>query len=151
MTVTIEIEDDGWNAVAGLSALAEKAVQRCRRAGDIRTIALLFTTDAEVRAINRQWRGQDKPTNVLSFPAAAMPMPEGEAVPLGDIVLARETVEREAAEQGKSCADHTTHLIVHGVLHLLGYDHGNDDAAVLMENTELEILAGLGISDPYTS
>ena len=96
------------------------------------------------------WRGQGKPTNVLSFPTPAdLPVPQGEARPLGDIVLARGVIAREAIEQGKTLRDHTVHLIVHGTLHLLGFDHEADDDALEMEALEMSILKGLGISDPY--
>ena len=113
-------------------------------------IALLFTSDDAIAEINAEWRGKDKPTNVLSFPAPAdMPVPEGEPRPLGDIVLAHGVIAREAAEQGKTLRDHTTHLIVHGVLHLLGFDHEDDAEADEMEALEASILKGLGISNPY--
>jgi probable rRNA maturation factor len=149
MTLSINIEDDGWHATPDLERLAASAVAATLPAGERRDVALLFTDDATVRTINRQWRNFDKPTNVLSFPAAAMPVPEGEVAPLGDIVLARETITREAGEQGKAFAHHTTHLIVHGVLHLLGYDHETDAEALIMEAAERDILTQLGIADPY--
>lgn len=112
-----------------------------------RELTVRFSSDEEVRALNAQFRGKDKPTNVLSFPAGEVP--EGEPQPLGDIILARETVVREAAEQGKSVSDHTCHLILHGMLHLLGYDHGTDADAEEMEAVERDVLAALDVVDPY--
>ncbi len=105
--------------------------------------SVLLADDAALQALNRQWRGKDKPTNVLSFPA-----PDG-AGTLGDIAIAYETVAREAHEQGKTIADHATHLLVHGLLHLLGYDHEADSDAAEMEGLERDILARLDVSDPY--
>ncbi len=112
-------------------------------------LSLVFTDDASMRAINAEWRNQDKPTNVLSFPAfpvtpGSMPGPM-----LGDIIVARETLEREAVELEKSFDQHLTHLLVHGFLHLFGYDHMEDDEAERMESLETRILARLGLSDPY--
>lgn len=115
--------------------------------------AIAFSDDRAVQALNARYRGKDAPTNVLSFPAAetaAAALAPGQPWPLGDIVLARETVLREAADQGIDFAAHTTHLIVHGVLHLLGYDHVIDRDAEEMEALEIEILAELGIGNPYT-
>lgn len=150
MTLSIEIEDAAWEAIPGLQALAEQAVaaalQGREEAGEV---FLLFTSDDEIQLMNRNWRGKDKATNVLSFPAADMPLPQGEVTPLGDVVLAYGTVAREAAEQGKKPTEHACHLIVHGVLHLLGYDHETDQEAEEMENEERLILARLGIADPY--
>lgn len=150
MTLSIEIEDAAWEAIPGLQALAEQAVaaalQGREEAGEV---FLLFTSDDEIQLMNRNWRGKDKATNVLSFPAADMPLPQGEVAPLGDVVLAYGTVAREAAEQGKKPTEHACHLIVHGVLHLLGYDHETDQEAEEMENEERLILARLGIADPY--
>lgn len=152
MTVSIEVEDEAWLAVSGLEQLANGAVASALSgagAGE-GEIALLFTGDDEISAINARWRGKDAPTNVLSFPAAeGLPVPAGESRPLGDIVLAHGVMSREAAEQGKTLHDHTTHLIVHGVLHLLGFDHETDAEAEEMERLEASILKGLGISDPY--
>lgn len=105
--------------------------------------AALFTSDDAVKILNAQWRGKDMPTNVLSFPAPDT------AGTLGDIALAYETCAREADEQGKSLKDHATHLLAHGLLHLLGYDHEADDDAAEMEGLEKDILARLGIADPY--
>jgi rRNA maturation RNase YbeY len=105
--------------------------------------AVLFASDEAVRALNAQWRSQDKPTNVLSFPAPDT------AGTLGDIALAYETCAKEADEQGKTLKDHAAHLFVHGLLHLLGYDHEADDDAAEMEGLEKDILARLGIADPY--
>ena len=110
-------------------------------------VSIVLTDDAEQRELNRQWRGIDKSTNVLSFPQIAPFGPVSGLV--GDIILARETLEREAAEMGVSFDDHFTHLLVHGFLHLLGYDHIQDDDALVMEGLETKILATLGVADPY--
>ena len=152
MTVSIEVEDESWLALAGLDALAQKAVEAALAGASVKEpgeVALLFTDDSAIAEINAEWRGKDKPTNVLSFPAPDMPVPEGEARHLGDIVLAHGVITREAAEQGKTLHDHTAHLIVHGVLHLLGYDHETDAEAEEMERLEAAILSRLGIADPY--
>lgn len=150
MILSIEIEDAAWEAIPGLQALAEQAVAAALQGREgTGEVFLLFTSDHEIQAMNRDWRDKDKATNVLSFPAADMPLPQGEIAPLGDVVLAYGTVAREAAEQGKELAHHACHLIVHGVLHLLGYDHENDQEAEEMEGEERLILARLGIADPY--
>lgn len=107
-------------------------------------IAVLLTDDARMQVLNRDFRGKDAPTNVLSFPAAGP-----DAAFLGDIALGLETLEREAGEQGKTLEDHLTHLVVHGVLHLLGYDHLESAEAETMEGLERQVLAGLGVADPY--
>lgn len=116
-------------------------------------VCLVLTSDAEVQALNKDWRGNDAPTNVLSFPAgdvAPATCGPAEDLVLGDVVLAFETIAREAKEQQKTFRNHATHLVVHGLLHLLGYDHQNDDQAGQMEGLERRILANLGITDPYT-
>ena len=108
---------------------------------------MVLTDDAEQQVLNRDWRGIDKPTNVLSFPQIEPFAPVSGI--LGDIILARETLEREAQEMGVSLEHHFTHLMVHGFLHLLGYDHMDDDEALAMEGLETQILASLGVADPY--
>ena len=110
-------------------------------------LSILLTDDAAQRELNRQWREKDKSTNVLSFPAIKPFAPITGLI--GDISLARETLEREAGELGKPFTDHFTHLIVHGFLHCLGYDHETEDEALAMEGLETQILAQLGIDDPY--
>jgi len=114
-------------------------------------LGIVLTDNSEQRALNRTWRGKDAPTNVLSFSTAdpAQKPPPGAPILLGDVVLACETVVREAAEQRKPLADHLSHLVVHGVLHLLGFDHESDSEAAIMEAREIEILAGLGVPAPY--
>mgnify|MGYP002652323753 CR=1 FL=1 len=112
-------------------------------------LSLVFTDDASMRAINAEWRNQDKPTNVLSFPAFPVTPGKMPGPMLGDIIVARETLEREAVELDKSFDQHLTHLLVHGFLHLFGYDHMEDDEAERMESLETRILARLGLSDPY--
>jgi len=110
-------------------------------------VSILLTDDAEQHELNKEWRGKDSSTNVLSFPQIE---PFGPVVGiLGDITLARETLIREAGEQGVSFEDHFTHLVVHGFLHILGYDHLTDEEALQMESLETQILAGLGVEDPY--
>ncbi len=154
MTISIEVEDKAWQALAGLDQLALSAVastlSRICENDERKEVALLFTDDQSIATINAEWRGKNKPTNVLSFPAPPdMPIPEGEPRQLGDIVLSFGVIAREAAEQGKTLHDHTAHLIVHGMLHLLGFDHETDAEAGEMERLEASILKGLGISDPY--
>lgn len=113
-------------------------------------VTLVLADDGEMRNLNRIWRGKDAPTNVLSFPAGtAVGEPSRDSCPLGDVVLAAETVSQEAGQQGIAVADHASHLIVHGVLHLLGFDHERDQDAERMEALETKVLAGLGIADPY--
>lgn len=111
-------------------------------------VSLCLADDATLRALNARWRGIDKPTNVLSFPAAP-PGRLGSATTLGDIALAYETLEREAADFGLPIADHYRHLVAHGFLHLIGYDHETDAEAERMEALETRILARLGAADPY--
>jgi probable rRNA maturation factor len=113
------------------------------------SLAVALSDDAQVRRLNAEYRGRDKPTNVLSFPDGDTD-PEGTTA-LGDVVLALETLQREAAEQGKPLADHLAHLTVHGVLHLLGWDHETDPEAEAMEEMERRVLAGLAVPDPYAA
>lgn len=107
---------------------------------------ILLTDDAEMCALNRTWRGKDEPTNVLSFPAGGTPGDDGA---LGDVAIAYETAKAEADQAGIPLSDHVSHLVVHGVLHLLGFDHLDDAQADKMEDLETEALASLGIADPY--
>lgn len=148
ITVDIEIEDQAWTAAAeDAEALVWRAAQAVLDAHeDIegQGIVILLTDDDSVQALNRDFRQKDKPTNVLSFPSP--PNPEDQ---IGDIALAYGVCAREAAEQGKPLGHHLQHLVAHGVLHLLGYDHEGDDEAEAMEALEREILAGLDVPDPY--
>ena len=151
MNVDISIDDKDWTAVTNLRKLARHTLKAALADDDV-SLSLLFTSDAKILEINRKWRGKATATNVLSFPIAAeTPVPAGEPKPLGDIVLAFGVVSREAMEQKKPITHHVTHLIVHGALHLLGYDHEEDSEAEAMEGREIAILAGLGIENPYTS
>lgn len=111
-------------------------------------MSVILTDDASIRALNRDWRKLDKPTNVLSFPAST-PKIAGVPALLGDVVVAYETLAREAAEEDKPILHHLAHLVVHGYLHLLGYDHETDSEADAMEGLERQILAHLNIADPY--
>ena len=148
--IEISRNADGWPETLG--ARAEQAVLEALKQSKATVtgaaeLSVVLTDDAEQKALNRDWRGIDKSTNVLSFPQIE-PFAAVEGL-LGDIILARETLEREAAEQGVSFEDHFTHLMVHGFLHILGYDHMDDDEALVMESLETQILASLGVADPY--
>ena len=147
------INAEGWQNEETLRRLVDSVLQATLQELGFDKIdselSLVFTNDADIREINGKWRHIDKPTNVLSFPAFALQPGQEPGEILGDIVIARETVEREAAEEDKSFDDHLSHLVVHGLLHLMGYDHQNDEEAEQMETLERKILASLGISDPY--
>lgn len=159
------IEDARWEAF-GLPALAERAGRAALEVLALPvagfTISLMGCDDARIAVLNADFRGKPQPTNVLSWPseergaefageAPEPPEPGAAEDPesLGDIAIAWETCAREAEAQGKPMTDHVTHLIVHGVLHLLGYDHIEEEDAALMEGLEVRILASLGVSDPY--
>ena len=150
----VRIESRRWAAWPDAEATVRTAVQAAARAtSTLRSeVAILLTHDSAIRKLNRQWRGFDKPTNVLSFPAGAQPgsTPRGALRFVGDIVIACETTAREARAEGKPMHHHLTHLAVHGYLHLLGYDHETDEEATTMERLETRILARLRVPDPYT-
>ncbi|MCR9257887.1 MAG: rRNA maturation RNase YbeY [Alphaproteobacteria bacterium] len=153
----VVVEGGGWaEALPDLEAISAAAADAltAENPPDLKagTIVLLFTDDEAVRRLNHDFRDQDKPTNVLSFPADPGDLaylPEGEVLPLGDIALAFETCRGEAARDGKSLKDHVTHLVVHGMLHIFGYDHLDDGSASEMEGLEIRVLARLGVDDPY--
>jgi len=159
------IEDARWEAF-GLAAVADRAGRAVLAGLDLPgagfAISLMGCDDARIAVLNADFRGKPQPTNVLSWPSeergaefageAPEPPEPGEADdpdPLGDIAIAWETCAREAGEQDKPMVDHVTHLVVHGMLHLLGYDHVEEEDAALMEGLEVRILASLGVSDPY--
>ncbi|GHG92225.1 rRNA maturation RNase YbeY [Pseudodonghicola xiamenensis] len=164
MTIELDIEDLAWAAL-DLGALADRAaaatLARIGLDPEMCEIAILACDDARIAVLNADFRGKPTPTNVLSWPAEDLAAEEPGGVPdlpeadftgeiaLGDIAIAYGTCAREAEEQGKSLADHCTHLIVHGILHLLGYDHIRDPDATLMEGLEIEILGTMGLDDPY--
>ena len=147
---------DGWQSEPDAEAVIHRAIAAAAEiaradVGDAE-LAIMLTDDAGIRTLNQNWRGIDKPTNVLSFPALQPSGPHGpDDAPrmLGDIAIAFETTRREADEEQKPFDHHLSHLAVHGFLHLIGYDHENDSDAEAMESLETEILAQLGIPDPY--
>jgi probable rRNA maturation factor len=147
---------DNWQAEPGAEAVIQRAIAAAAELVDADVgeaeLAVMLTDDSGIRTLNSNWRGIDKPTNVLSFPAL---QPTGAGAPddaprmLGDIAIAFETTRREADDEQKPFDHHLSHLAVHGFLHLIGYDHEKDDDAAAMETLEQEILAQLGIPDPY--
>lgn len=153
--VETDVSDD-WDSRFDWIALARRAVHAGVAASRYpglseSEISVLFTSDEEVRALNRSWRGRDKATNVLSFPMAE-PAELADAPMLGDIVLAHGVCAGEAAEKGVTIEAHAAHLVVHGTLHLLGYDHETSEAdAEAMEEVERRALASIGVADPYFS
>ena len=145
------VEDDGdWSRVSNLDGIIEDAARAAILAGSdgLQTafVTIALSSDAIVADLNERFRGKAKPTNVLSFPAGG----DASDAQLGDIIMALETVEREALEQGVPFEHHVQHLVVHGVLHLLGYDHETTADAERMETIEIEILSKLGVANPYT-
>jgi probable rRNA maturation factor len=147
--IDVEVLDPRWlDSLRTARAICRRAARAAidgggKRLPDHVSVAIALDSDAALRRLNRTYRGFDKPTNVLSFPGDARGF-------LGDIVLARQTVLREARDQGKRPADHLTHLVMHGTLHLLGYDHERGERqARRMEKLETRLLAAMGIADPY--
>lgn len=165
LDLTVALDDPAWAAaVPDLEVLArrwtEAAIAGARADGGApagplspaaaHEMGLVFSSDDIVHALNREWRGKDQPTNVLAF-ADAEPPPPGAPWQMGDVVMAFATTRAEAEAAGLALAEHAAHLVVHGVLHLFGYDHDDDDDATRMEGLETRILARLGIADPYGS
>jgi len=144
--IDIQVQSPLWSAQplaeqTVCAAIAGAAAMLSTAGGEL---SIVLTDDSAMRALNRQWRGIDKPTNVLSFPAA-----KAGGKMLGDIVIAYETLDRECAEEGRVFMHHLAHLTVHGYLHLIGYDHATDSEADAMEALESKILRGLNMPDPY--
>ncbi|MGH1466481.1 MAG: rRNA maturation RNase YbeY [Cognatishimia sp.] len=161
MTVDINFEDPRWQDL-GLQVLADRAAQHCLiflgLEPDAWEISLLACDDARIQGLNADFRDKPRATNVLSWPSeeraadqdgARPQLPQGPDLELGDIAIAYDTCAREATEQGKTMQEHVLHLLVHGVLHLLGYDHIRDQDATLMEHLETQILGKMGLADPY--
>ncbi len=157
LSIEIMIEARSWkNALIDLEACVARALNAAAQSVNVpqgAEISVLLTDDIHQKDLNRIWRAQDKPTNVLSFPAAEpddwQKTPHDTPVLLGDIAVAFETTAREAQSLGKSFADHFCHLLVHGMLHVLGYDHETDAQADEMEPLEITVLGHLGIASPY--
>jgi probable rRNA maturation factor len=152
----VVVESPLWETLPDADAIVRRAVAAAAHGLQIphrghAALDVLLCDDATIATLNARWRGQERATNVLSFPAAPLTHLDTGSAPLGDIAIAYETVTREAAEQGKAVADHLTHLVVHGFLHLLGYDHQMDGEAERMERLERDILARIGVTDPYAS
>jgi len=153
LQLDVIIEAGDWSAFAPIEDALTDVAQAVARRLDLNAAeaAVALSSNDRVQALNLTYRGQDKPTNVLSFPASEHAMPAGAVRHLGDIVLAAETVAREAAAEGKPYRQHLQHLVVHGLLHLLGYDHESEPDAIVMERLEVEILDQLGVPDPYAA
>ena len=159
------VEEDARWSTLDLAALCQQAVTTTLKHLDVdpsaAEVSILACDNARISALNADYRGKPTPTNVLSWPAQerGAPVDGGNPLPvepdfddvleLGDIAIAYDTCSTEAHAMGKPMADHVTHLLVHGVLHLLGYDHGRDADAVLMERIEVEVLGKMGLDDPY--
>jgi probable rRNA maturation factor len=145
VTIDVVTQSEHWSAHPDAEDVVRRAIAKAAVfEGKPGEVAVLLTDDAAIRVMNATWRGIDKPTNVLSFPAG-----DGGTPHLGDIAIAFETVAREAAQENKAFSDHLAHLSIHGYLHLIGFDHETDREAERMEHLETRILASLGIADPY--
>lgn len=151
ISVDLRVADPRWESLGNLEAFAARVLGHA--AGHMKAggeLSVLLTDDAELHALNKQWRGLDKPTDVLSFPSDDPEIP-GQPQYLGDIALSFETAFRDAESMKRPFEGHTAHLLIHGYLHLLGYDHIEADDAKVMEPLEAQILAGLGWPDPYAT
>jgi probable rRNA maturation factor len=157
LEVDVIIEHEGWqelgNMLGDLEELTQQALHAVIHTASFTVphyaqVCFLFSDDATIKQLNRDFRAIDKPTNVLSFPSVPSPHNE-QGHPLGDVILAYETMKREAIEEGKSLKDHTLHLIIHGFLHLNGFDHETQNEAEFMESAEIKALAHLGVVNPY--
>ena len=153
LTADILVTADCWQAEPEAETLVQRAIEAAAKqapaSAEAAEVAIVLTDDSGIRTLNRDWRGIDKPTNVLSFPAVQTPAGRAPPRMLGDIAIAYEITRREAESEHKPFAHHLSHLAVHGFLHLIGYDHETDADAEKMENLERSILASLGVPDPY--
>ena len=152
-SIDIVRESPLWKEEPDVEATLQRAISEASAGQSTKDaeLAIVLTDDSRIRALNHAWRGLDKPTNVLSFPADDRSGGKGAPALLGDIVIAYETTRREAREQGTPFLHHLAHLTVHGFLHLRGYDHEAEDEAETMERLERQILARLDIPDPYAA
>ncbi|MDB5368012.1 MAG: ybeY [Rhodospirillales bacterium] len=153
LVLHIDVEHEGWRGLGDVETLTRAAIAAALAtkppAAEQIEIGIRFADDGLVQELNRTYRGKDKPTNILSFPIEDTPATQEAPLLLGDLALAFETTAGEAAEKQVTLAQHATHLLVHGTLHLLGHDHQEEADADRMERLEVEILDGLGIPDPY--
>jgi len=154
LTIDFSLQSGTWPDQSEMAGLLDKTLSTASShcPFDLPTgaeVSVVFCDDVNIQILNNEFRDEDKPTNVLSFASNDHVELEAWSPLLGDIILAQETIEREAKEQSKTFTDHLTHLLVHGYLHLVGYDHMNDEDAEKMENMERKVLAALGIADPY--
>lgn len=156
--IDIAIQDPQWEEVKELAYLTMEVLRRTLDMADLPDkaadkpfeVSVVFVNDDMIRILNKEYRGKNKPTNVLSFAMLdSEETADSDVVPLGDIILAYETVDKESRENDRFIRDHIAHLLVHGMLHLLGYDHIEDDDANVMETLEIRILEGLDIQNPY--
>jgi probable rRNA maturation factor len=150
--VDVMVQSRRWTAQPRAASIVRKAIAAAAKAASTRRaeLAIVLTDDSAIQALNREWRGHDAPTNVLSFPAQQQTRAQrGAPVALGDIVIAYQTTAREAVSEGKPFRNHLAHLAIHGFLHLLGYDHETDGEADAMERLEVRILKRIDVPDPY--
>lgn len=156
MLIDITTEFSGWSNVPDLDALINTAALAAvyEQGEEFKThaeLSILLTSDAAIHKLNAQYRGRDKPTNVISFSGENIARAKNQSFLLGDVVLSYQTISAEAQAQSKRLNDHICHLIVHGILHLLGHDHENEEMAHEMEQKEIKILKGMGIENPYAT
>ena len=152
--IDLALEGDVTYEQEAFLNIVKNSVQAAIKAGELSfnkhaELSILLADDSTLQSLNREWRDKDKPTNVLSFPAEDITIGEPAGLMIGDIAISIETASREAALENKMLDAHLSHLVVHGFLHLFGYDHETDEEAEIMENLERRALADLGIADPY--